>query len=39
MGSIRTLPYIDIQHDAQAVFDDVEQGIVVREDIWVSAVS
>lgn len=26
------------QHDALAVFDDVEQGIVQQEDIWVSAV-
>ncbi|WWD15715.1 hypothetical protein CI109_100137 [Kwoniella shandongensis] len=30
------LPYVDIQHDALAVFDDVEQGVVLREDIWIS---
>ncbi|ORX39635.1 WD40-repeat-containing domain protein [Kockovaella imperatae] len=33
---IRPLPYIDIQHDALSVFDDVEQGVVGSEDIWVS---
>jgi len=27
------------QHDALSVFDDVEQGVVAQEDIWVSAVS
>ncbi len=26
------------QHDALAVLDDVEQGIVLQEDVWVSAV-
>ncbi|WVQ78259.1 hypothetical protein IAT38_000343 [Cryptococcus sp. DSM 104549] len=31
------LPYVDIQHDATAVFDDVEQGVVGKEDIWISA--
>ncbi|GMK56514.1 hypothetical protein CspeluHIS016_0303540 [Cutaneotrichosporon spelunceum] len=34
---VKSLSYIDIQHDALAVFDDVEQGIVLREDVWVSA--
>ncbi|BEJ11807.1 hypothetical protein CspHIS471_0202670 [Cutaneotrichosporon sp. HIS471] len=34
---VKSLSYIDIQHDAPAVFDDVEQGIVLQEDVWVSA--
>ncbi|TYJ55340.1 hypothetical protein B9479_003954 [Cryptococcus floricola] len=33
---IHDLAYIDIQHDTTAVFDDVEQGSVVKEDFWVS---
>ncbi|KAL7422129.1 hypothetical protein Q5752_002772 [Cryptotrichosporon argae] len=33
---IRALPYVDIQHDALTVFDDVEQGVVAAEDVWVS---
>ncbi|WVQ98551.1 hypothetical protein IAU59_005677 [Kwoniella sp. CBS 9459] len=35
--SIQDLAYIDVQHDAMAVFDDVEQGIVPGEDIFISA--
>ncbi|OCF35319.1 hypothetical protein I317_07045 [Kwoniella heveanensis CBS 569] len=31
------LAYVDVQHDAMAVFDDVEQGIVPGEDIFISA--
>ncbi|KAK8870006.1 hypothetical protein IAR55_000576 [Kwoniella newhampshirensis] len=33
---VQHLAYVDIQHDALAVFDDVEQGVVLREDIWIS---
>ncbi|OCF55155.1 hypothetical protein L486_07266 [Kwoniella mangroviensis CBS 10435] len=33
---IENLAYVDIQHDALAVFDDIEQGVVLSEDIWVS---
>ncbi|WOO78442.1 Proteasomal ATPase-associated factor 1 [Vanrija pseudolonga] len=36
MAKVQTLAYVDIQHDAPAVFDDVEQGVVLREDFWVS---
>ncbi|WVF72382.1 hypothetical protein IAT40_007197 [Kwoniella sp. CBS 6097] len=34
---VEELAYIDIQHDAMAVFDDVEQGTVAGEDIFISA--
>ncbi|WWC85251.1 uncharacterized protein L201_000113 [Kwoniella dendrophila CBS 6074] len=33
---VENLAYIDIQHDALAVFDDVEQNVVLSEDIWIS---
>ncbi|WVQ71464.1 hypothetical protein IAR50_001001 [Cryptococcus sp. DSM 104548] len=33
---IQDLAYVDIQHDTTAVFDDVEQGVVSKEDFWVS---
>ncbi|WWD10413.1 hypothetical protein V865_008549 [Kwoniella europaea PYCC6329] len=33
---IENLAYVDIQHDALAVFDDVEQGVILSEDIWIS---
>ncbi|WWC61384.1 uncharacterized protein I303_103967 [Kwoniella dejecticola CBS 10117] len=33
---VESLSYVDIQHDALAVFDDVEQGIILSEDIWIS---
>ncbi|WRT66901.1 uncharacterized protein IL334_003866 [Kwoniella shivajii] len=35
-GEIENLAYVDIQHDALAVFDDVDQGTVLSEDIWIS---
>ncbi|GFZ46381.1 hypothetical protein JCM24511_04628 [Saitozyma sp. JCM 24511] len=35
-SEVISVPYIDIQHDALAVLDDVEQGTVMREDIWIS---
>jgi hypothetical protein len=28
-----------MKHDALAVFDDVEQGVVPKEDVWISGVS
>ncbi|WVO16996.1 hypothetical protein L204_104682 [Cryptococcus depauperatus] len=34
---VLSLSYLDIQHDAITVFDDVEQGIVQKEDIWISS--
>ncbi|WVR04980.1 hypothetical protein IAU60_001992 [Kwoniella sp. DSM 27419] len=34
---VQSLVYVDIQHDAMAVFDDVEQAVVMAEDIYVSA--
>ncbi|KAJ9120840.1 hypothetical protein QFC22_002774 [Naganishia vaughanmartiniae] len=37
MADLQTLPYVDIQHDALAVFDDVSQGVVAQENVWVSA--
>ncbi|WVW83404.1 hypothetical protein I302_105423 [Kwoniella bestiolae CBS 10118] len=33
---VENLSYVDIQHDALAVFDDIEQGVVLSEDIWIS---
>ncbi|WWC69689.1 uncharacterized protein I206_103632 [Kwoniella pini CBS 10737] len=33
---IENLSYVDIQHDTLNVFDDVEQGIINSEDIWIS---
>jgi hypothetical protein len=31
-------PYLILQPDALAVFDDVAQGVVAQEDIWISCV-
>ncbi|GHJ84192.1 hypothetical protein NliqN6_0594 [Naganishia liquefaciens] len=36
MTELQTLPYVDIQHDALAVFDDVSQNVVAHEDVWMS---
>ncbi|KAJ9105318.1 hypothetical protein QFC21_001686 [Naganishia friedmannii] len=36
MAELQTLPYVDIQHDALAVFDDVSQGVVAQENVWMS---
>ncbi|RXK38495.1 hypothetical protein M231_04261 [Tremella mesenterica] len=33
---VHSLSYVDIQHNTLTVIDDVEQGVVVDEDIWVS---
>ncbi|KAL0240236.1 hypothetical protein I308_106785 [Cryptococcus tetragattii IND107] len=33
---VENLSYVDIQHDAVDVFDDVEQSVVMKEDIWIS---
>lgn len=35
---VENLSYADIQHDAVDVFDDVEQAVVMKEDIWISGV-
>lgn len=31
--------WLTMKHDALAVFDDVEQGVVSKEDVWISGVS
>ncbi|OWZ71250.1 hypothetical protein AYX14_03351 [Cryptococcus neoformans] len=35
-NQVENMSYVDIQHDAIDVFDDVEQAIVMKEDIWIS---
>lgn len=37
-NQVENMSYVDIQHDAIDVFDDVEQAIVMKEDIWISGV-
>lgn len=39
MSEITALSFVDVQHDAVAVFDDVAQNTVQAENVWVSAVS